>query len=80
MRHFSLCEKAWKGVDHNSSYFPPCAVISEEELPTPNEEEVLAYARSLGIDPVKEPYLLFIAREGIRAPLPKGWLLLQVNH
>lgn len=35
--------------------------------------EVLDYARRLGIDPDTEPHLLDLAREGLMAPLPKGW-------
>lgn len=35
--------------------------------------EVLEYAQSIGIDPYKEEDLLFIAREGIVAPLPPEW-------
>lgn len=36
--------------------------------------EVLDYARHLGIDPDAEPHLLELAREGLMAALPKGWL------
>ena len=35
--------------------------------------EVFEYALSIGIDPRKERDLLFIAREGIVAPLPQDW-------
>lgn len=49
---------------------------SNKELPT--DEEINLYAQSLGICPEKESYLLSIAREGINAPLPKGWQVLQV--
>ncbi|XP_076477344.1 centrosomal protein 164 isoform X2 [Bombus vancouverensis nearcticus] len=40
----------------------------------PSDKEVLEYARSLGIDPETEPHLLNLAREGLMAALPKGWL------
>ncbi|XP_043789876.1 centrosomal protein of 164 kDa-like isoform X7 [Apis laboriosa] len=40
----------------------------------PSDEEVLEYARRLGIDPDTEPHLLSLAREGLMAALPKGWL------
>ncbi|XP_071860458.1 centrosomal protein 164 isoform X5 [Bombus fervidus] len=40
----------------------------------PSDEEVLEYARRLGIDPETEPHLLNLAREGLMAALPKGWL------
>ena len=39
----------------------------------PSEEEIFEYARVIGIDPEKEPDLLWIAREGINAPLPSHW-------
>ena len=35
--------------------------------------EVFEYALSIGIDPYEEKDLLFIAREGIVAPLPQDW-------
>ncbi|NXG69832.1 CE164 protein, partial [Baryphthengus martii] len=31
------------------------------------------YAREIGIDPEKEPELLWLAREGVIAPLPPNW-------
>ena len=35
--------------------------------------EILEYCKVLGMDPVAEEDLLYIAREGIKAPLPKNW-------
>lgn len=35
--------------------------------------EILEFAREIGIDPVKEPELMWLAREGIVAPLPEEW-------
>lgn len=35
--------------------------------------EVVEYAIMIGIDPVKESHLMYIAKEGINAPLPKDW-------
>lgn len=35
--------------------------------------EVQDYAREIGIDPNVEPELLWLAREGIVAPLPSQW-------
>ncbi|XP_053972469.1 centrosomal protein of 164 kDa [Hylaeus volcanicus] len=45
-----------------------------DETSHPSNEEVLDYARRLGIDPDAEPHLLDLAREGLMAALPKGWL------
>lgn len=35
--------------------------------------EIQEYAREIGIDPSSEPELLWLAREGIVAPLPPEW-------
>ncbi|XP_065553475.1 centrosomal protein of 164 kDa isoform X3 [Lathamus discolor] len=51
-------------------------IILEEnydETYVPSEQEVQDYARAIGIDPKKEPELLWLAREGIVALLPPGW-------
>ncbi|XP_039987698.1 centrosomal protein of 164 kDa-like [Xiphias gladius] len=39
----------------------------------PSEQEIQEYAREIGIDPSSEPELLWLAREGIVAPLPPEW-------
>ncbi|KAM4628002.1 uncharacterized protein cep164 isoform 2-T3 [Polymixia lowei] len=39
----------------------------------PSEQEIHEYAREIGIDPNSEPELLWLAREGIVAPLPHEW-------
>ncbi|XP_011876323.1 PREDICTED: centrosomal protein of 164 kDa-like isoform X2 [Vollenhovia emeryi] len=44
-----------------------------DETSHPTNEELLDYARRLGIDPDAEPHLLDLAREGLMAALPKGW-------
>ncbi|KAM4646176.1 centrosomal protein of 164 kDa isoform 9-T10 [Amazona ochrocephala] len=44
-----------------------------DEAYVPSEQEVQDYARAIGIDPKKEPELLWLAREGIVALLPPGW-------
>nr|XP_023668021.1 centrosomal protein of 164 kDa isoform X1 [Paramormyrops kingsleyae]XP_023668022.1 centrosomal protein of 164 kDa isoform X1 [Paramormyrops kingsleyae] len=51
-------------------------LILEEEYDEnyiPSEQEVHEYAREIGIDPEQEPELLWLAREGIVAPLPDEW-------
>ena len=35
--------------------------------------EVLEYCKVLGLNPDEEKDLLYIAKEGIKAPLPEGW-------
>ncbi|RNF08295.1 hypothetical protein TraAM80_02801 [Trypanosoma rangeli] len=39
----------------------------------PTQEEIEEYAEWLGIDLEKEPSLLWVAREGLRTPLPAEW-------
>ncbi|XP_055082126.1 centrosomal protein of 164 kDa-like [Periophthalmus magnuspinnatus] len=39
----------------------------------PSEQEVRDYAKEIGIDPDTEPELMWLAREGVIAPLPSGW-------
>ncbi|XP_015257389.1 PREDICTED: centrosomal protein of 164 kDa [Cyprinodon variegatus] len=39
----------------------------------PSEQDILEYAREIGIDPENEPELLWLAREGVSAPLPPEW-------
>ncbi|CAE8728872.1 unnamed protein product, partial [Polarella glacialis] len=53
----------------------PVQVLDEEDDSNrePTEEEVLEYAEFLGLDPVKEKHLLWIAREGVVAPVPHPW-------
>jgi centrosomal protein CEP164 len=35
--------------------------------------EILEYAQWLGMDVQREPDLVWIAREGLKAPLPEHW-------
>ncbi|XP_077106000.1 centrosomal protein of 164 kDa isoform X7 [Ranitomeya variabilis] len=46
--------------DHDESYIP-------------QEHEIQEYARMIGIDPDAEAELMWLAREGIVAPLPPDW-------
>ncbi|KFV66115.1 Centrosomal protein of 164 kDa, partial [Dryobates pubescens] len=51
-------------------------IILEEnydESYIPSEQEVRNYAWEIGINPEKEPELIWLAREGIMAPLPPQW-------
>jgi len=48
-------------------------VLDQEDHRIPNEEEVLEYAEYLGIDLDREKDLLWIAREGVTAPVPAPW-------
>ena len=51
--------------------------VEEEEL---TAQEIAEYARgTLDIDPVWDAELLWIAAEGLRAPLPDGWTEVRSN-
>eukprot|EP00961_Rhodomonas_salina_P049400 663552-Rhodomonas_salina.1 len=52
------------------------SVVLEEELPDdyePTQEEILEYAKWLGMDQDEDKDLYWIAREGLKAPLPENW-------
>ncbi|XP_022191055.2 uncharacterized protein LOC111049325 [Nilaparvata lugens] len=44
-----------------------------DENSQPSEEEVIQYAKRIGINPDTEGYLLSIARQGLMQALPPGW-------
>lgn len=48
-------------------------VLENDEPRVPSEEEVKEYAAFLGIDPDTEPHLMWIAWEGVAAPVPPPW-------
>jgi centrosomal protein CEP164 len=48
-------------------------LILEEAFDVHTEDEICEYAEFIGIDPDKEPHLLWIARECVNAPLPEHW-------
>ena len=48
-------------------------VLDQDDDRVPTEDEVLEFAEYLGIDLEKEQDLLWIAREGVVAPVPAPW-------
>lgn len=46
---------------------------SEEGEYVPNEKEIHGYAEFLGMDPEKDKEFLYIAVEGLKAPVPTPW-------
>ncbi|XP_007446975.1 PREDICTED: centrosomal protein of 164 kDa [Lipotes vexillifer] len=44
-----------------------------DETYIPSEQEILEFAKEIGINPIEEPELMWLAREGIVAPLPGEW-------
>ncbi|KAI8806283.1 hypothetical protein BJ742DRAFT_367411 [Cladochytrium replicatum] len=52
------------------------SIVLEEEFDEdydPSEDEVIEYAKFLGMDTENEKHLLWIARESLKAPLPEDW-------
>jgi len=52
------------------------SVILEEEIDEnyePTTDEILEYAKWLGMDAERENDLMWLAREGLKAPLPDNW-------
>ncbi|KAG5187952.1 hypothetical protein JKP88DRAFT_161515, partial [Tribonema minus] len=52
------------------------SIILEEEIDpnyVPTEEEVMEYAKWLGMDLDKDRGMFWIAKEGLKAPLPEHW-------
>jgi len=52
------------------------SMILEEDIDEnyePTEQEIIEYAKFLGMDTDKERDLFWIAREGLKAPLPTPW-------
>ncbi|XP_058302375.1 centrosomal protein of 164 kDa isoform X2 [Hylobates moloch] len=50
-----------------------CLPGSSDSPASASQIELLEFAREIGIDPIKEPELMWLAREGIMAPLPGEW-------
>ena len=60
----------------NQSSAPGDSIILEEEIDPnyePTQDEVIEYAKWLGMDLEADKALLWIAREGLKAPLPENW-------
>ena len=55
---------------------PGDSIILEEEIDpnyVPSDDEINEYATWLGMDVAQDASLLWIAREGLKAPLPENW-------
>lgn len=50
---------------------PGCSIFLSHMLAI---EDVILYAKQLGIDPSSEPDLLWIAKKGLLANLPSPWI------
>ena len=47
---------------------------NEEGEYEPTQEEIHGYAKFLGMDIVKDKEFLYIAEEGLKAPVPEPWM------
>ena len=54
---------------------PESTVLEEQIDPNyvPSQQEVDEYAKWLGMDVVEDAHLMWIAQEGLKAPLPSDW-------
>ena len=59
--------------ERSKSDRPGVTVLDQDDDRVPTEDEVLEFAEYLGIDLEKEQDLLWIAREGVVAPVPAPW-------
>lgn len=55
-------------------------ILDDQEEREVTDEEVIEYAEFLGIDPDKEPHLMWIARKGVSAPVPHPWKVCTENN
>lgn len=62
-----------EGSEKSKSDRHGVTVLDQDDERVPGEEEVLEFAEYLGIDLEKEQDLLWIAREGVVAPVPAPW-------
>ena len=61
-----------ESVDLNDSG----SMILEEEIEEgyePSEGDILEYAKFLGMDLEKDKKYIYLAKEGLKAPLPEPW-------
>ena len=51
----------------------PKLIITNQQKKVFPCPEIFEYAKYIGIDPNEDSELLYIAREGLNAPLPENW-------
>ena len=61
-----------RGMEGPQQYFLP--------LDSPNPQDIIEAAKVLGIDPVKETQYLYLAAEFLKSPIPKKWVVTQINN
>lgn len=66
----------FEGEDEVDSTAQTTESVVRAEVPDdyePTQDEILEYAKCLGMDPDRDHELFWIAREGLKAPLPENW-------
>ncbi|KAG5481883.1 hypothetical protein LSCM4_06962 [Leishmania orientalis] len=76
MSDIPLAGEVFRGDDGTVSTILPSNYGQDYEA---SEGELEEYAEYIGIDPAKEPELMWIAKEGLRAALPDGWRACQTE-
>eukprot|EP00756_Hemistasia_phaeocysticola_P066126 Hpha_TRINITY_DN9014_c0_g1::TRINITY_DN9014_c0_g1_i1::g.141771::m.141771 len=66
-------EDEWATVSDVGAALPGLAAGGVAQSFTATPQEVLEYALYLGIDPVREADLIWVAERGVNAGLPDGW-------
>jgi uncharacterized C2H2 Zn-finger protein len=61
-----------KEYDQSNEYIMP--------LDNPQTENIIEAAKVLGIDPVKETQLLYLATEFLKSPVPKTWIVTKKSN
>ncbi|KAH8273270.1 hypothetical protein KR018_001662, partial [Drosophila ironensis] len=69
-RDMTKSQSTTKCVDFKSPVI--CKEVFDEEC-FPSSEEINEYAKLIGIEPLKEKHLLYLAKEGLMAALPQDW-------
>ncbi|XP_061389906.1 uncharacterized protein LOC133325096 [Musca vetustissima] len=68
------------GMNSQSDSIVCQGFYGEPSSSQPTEEDIHEYAKTIGIDPVKEPHLLHLAKEGLMRPLPANWQLCSADE
>ncbi|KPI89061.1 hypothetical protein ABL78_1797 [Leptomonas seymouri] len=76
MNEIPAAGETFRGDDGTVSTILPANYGQDYEA---SEGELEEYAEFIGIDVAKEPELMWIAKEGLRAPLPDGWRACQTD-
>lgn len=63
-----------QGINVQKAVDQEMVEADEDEIYEPNEKEIIGYAEFLGMDPEVDKEFLYIAIEGLSAPVPEPWV------